>query len=254
MTSKSAPRVPSPSRAWASRTLHAVTSSVLVFLAAVGLVSGQELPSIGVISPAPDSNVIGADVTVEVVVTDFTLVPPTGTDANPGEGHIIYFLDFEPPFIPGQSAIPDDPNVVYAATHETSHTFQDVQPGSHEVFVLLVLDNHCPVFPPAADKVSFTSTATPAPGSSPTPTATPQPQPSPAATETARSINIEETPPPVPSSSPTPAILPVQIPSAGSPPNGSADILTGWFILAAVVGGVILAISAIFIAKWARPH
>lgn len=226
---------------------------LMTLSATVTFALAQELPSIGIVSPSPDSTVIGPEITVEAEVTEFTLVPPTGTDANPGEGHIIYFLDFEPPFIPGQSAIPDDPNVVYAATHETSHTFQDVQPGSHEVFVLLVLDNHCPVFPPTADKVSFTvlepeQTSEP----QPSPTST-QPQPSPAATETGRSINIEEIPTPVPSPSPTPAVLPVQIPPAGAPLKGSADILTGW-LLAAVVGGVILAISAIFIAKWARPH
>jgi hypothetical protein len=194
------------------------------------LASAQELPTIGFVSPAQGEVVTGPDVTVQVEVFDFALVPPSGTGDTPGQGHILYFLDFEPPFIPGQPAIPDDPNVAYAATHETSYTFQDVRPGSHDVFALLVLDSHAPAFPPAIDKVSF---ALVAPGE------TPEPQPTPVVTETARSIDVQPDTPlptPEPSSSPSPAVLPVQMPPTGSASNGFVG-LSGWLLVALVVGG-----------------
>lgn len=214
-----------------------VVLSLTTLTATVTFAWAQEPPGIAIVSPTPDSMVIGPDITVEVVVTDFTLVPPTSTDANPGEGHIIYYLDVEPVFIPGQPAIPADPEAIFAASEQTSHTFEDVDPGPHGVFVLLVLDNHVPVFPPPAiDQVSFTVLA---------PAETPEPQPPLAVTETARTINIEEEAPiltPAPSltstPSPTPAVLaaPAQIPTAGDTPQESGSGLGLWLLIAIGVG------------------
>ena len=218
--------------------------AALVFatLASASLGYGQEIPSLGITSPAPNSAITGPDVTVEVAVTDFTLVPPSGTDDTPGQGHLIYYLDFEPPFIPGQPAIPDDPDVVYAATHETSYTFQDVPPGLHDVVVLLVLDNHAPVFPPAIDKVSFTVVA---------PEETQKPQPTPVVTETARSIDVQPEPHGSdPSLSPSPAVLPVQVPPTGIAPAGSGGFDT-WLLAGAVIG-VVAGASATAALWWLR--
>jgi hypothetical protein len=199
--------------------------------------AGGELPTIGILSPSQGASLTGPDVTVEVAVTDFVLVPPMGTGDTPGEGHVIYFLDFEPPFVPGQPAIPDDPNVVYAATHETSYTFQDVSPGSHEIIVLLVLDNHAPALPPAIDKVSFTVVE---------PAQTPEEQPTPVVTETARTIDVQPdtpVPTPEPSSSPSPAVLPMQVPPTGTNPDGSGGPNV-WMLVTAVAGALALVGSA----------
>ncbi len=180
--------------------------------------------------------------TVEVEVTDFTLVPVTGTDANPGEGHIIYYLDVEPVFVPGQPAIPTDPDAIYAASDQLTHTFENVAPGPHDVFVLLVLDNHTPVIPPAIDKVSFSVTA---------PSETPTTEPSPSVTEEARSETIEQatlTPTPAGSPSPTPAVLPAEMPNGGDTPGESGIWPSVWLFVAAavavvaVVGGGALAV------------
>jgi len=206
--------------------------SLLVSLAGVSLTSAQEPPAIGIISPAKGDSVVGPDVTVEVEVTDFTLVPPTGTDANPGEGHIIYYLDVEPVFVPGQPAIPTDPDAIYAASEQLTHTFENVAPGPHDVWVLLVLDNHVPVLPPAIDTVGFTVIS---------PSETPQPEPSPSVTELARSVSVlteEATPVPTPTSSPTPtpAVLPAEMPPGGATPSEFDGGPTVWLFVAAAVG------------------
>jgi hypothetical protein len=203
-----------------------------VSLATVSLTSAQELPIIDIISPAQGATVVGPDVTVEVLVTDFTLVPPTGTDANPGkEGHIIYYLDVEPVFMPGQPAIPSDPDAIYAASEQLTNTFENVAPGSHDVWVLLVLDDHTPVIPPAIEKVGFTVTAS---------SGRPTTQPSPSATERARSVLVEQaTPVPTPTSppTPTPVVSPAQVPNAGGTlPAESGAGPSVWPFLAAAVG------------------
>lgn len=195
----------------------------------------QELPAIGIVSPSSGADVVGPRVTVEVEVTDFVLVPPTGTDAKPGEGHIIYYLDFEPVFVPGQPAIPTDPEAIYAASEQTNHTFEDVERGSHEVFVLLVHDDHTPLIPPAITGVSFIVIA---------PTETPVPKPSPAAREEGRSVFLEEaTPSPTIAVLPT-AALPAEIPTGGGLPAGletKTESGVGpitWLLAGAAVGTV----------------
>jgi hypothetical protein len=209
---------------------------ILVPTVTLTLTFAQELPSIGIVSPANGSTVVGPDVTVGTEVFDFTLVPPTGTEMNPGEGHLIYYLDVEPAFIPGQSAIPTDPGATYAASDQLTHTFQGIAPGSHFVAVLLVFDNHAPVIPPAIAKASFTVAA---------PSETAAPQPSPSATEVARSVNVQdETPSLTSTESPTPppAVLPAQVPNGGGTP-GDADATaeseggpSAWLFVGAAAG------------------
>jgi len=221
--------------------------SVLMSFAVVSLASAQELPSIGIVSPAPGAIVVGPDVTVEVEVSDFTLVPPTGTDENPGEGHIIYYLDMEPVFIPGEPPIPRDPEAIYAVSDQLTHTFEDVARGPHDVVVLLVHDNDVPVFPPAIDKVSFTVAA---------PSETPSAEPTPGPTEEARSVSIEEAtptptptrPPPTRPPTPTPAVLAANLPNGGDAPADESGATpesgggpSAWLFIAAAVGIAALA-------------
>lgn len=175
-----------------------------------GMTVVQELPTIRIGSPEEREQVSGPDVEVRVEVSDFVLVPPSGTGTTPWEGHVIYYLDFEPAFVPGQSAIPADPNVDYAATDLVTHTFVNVAPGPHEVFVLLVHDDHTPVIPPAMNSVRFTVIPS---------QETPTPQPSPAATEVARTVSIGE----AVVQTPRAAVLPAVMPAVG----GSGDVDAG---------------------------
>src|SRR3990172_6714149 len=123
---------------------------------ATGRTASQELPDIRIASPEEGEQVTGPDVEVRVEASGFVLVPPSGTGTTPGQGHVIYYLDFEPVFVPGQSAIPTDPTVDYAATNLVSHTFESVAPGPHEVVVMLVRDDDTPAIPPAINSVRFT--------------------------------------------------------------------------------------------------
>ena len=201
-----------------------------------GLSLAQEPPVVEIVSPGTGSSVVGPSVTVEVVVTDFDLVAPTGIEATPGRGHIVYYLDSEPPFVPGQSAIPTDPAVAYAASHLTTHTFDEVTPGPHQVFTLLVHDDATPVIPPAIWSVSFSVLA---------PEETPMPQPSPQQEEIDLTLSMDGT---VQEASPV-AVLPAALPVVGVSTNteGGAgligDVTTGLLAAGAVmvtVGGAVL--------------
>jgi len=161
--------------------------------------AAQELPAIRIVSPEQGQQVTGPGVDVGVEVGNFILVPPSGTGTTPDEGHIIYYLDFEPPFAPGQSAIPIDPTVDYAATDLLIHTFANVVPGPHKVTVMLVYDDHTPVIPPAINSAAFHVTSS---------QETPAPQPSPAATEVARTFSIGEAVVQTPRAAALPAVMP----------------------------------------------
>jgi len=176
-----------------------------------GITTLQELPAVGIMSPGEGDQVAGPDVEVSVEVSDFVLVPPSGTGATPGQGHVIYYLDFEPVFVPGQSAIPTDPTVDYTATALVAHRFESVAPGPHEVVVMLVLDDHTPVIPPAISSVRFTVIPS---------QETPAPQPSPAATEIARTVSIGD----AVVETPRAAVLPAAMPAVGA--SNNADIGT----------------------------
>jgi len=175
-----------------------------------GITTTQELPAVAITSPGEGDQVAGPDVEVRVAVSDFVLVPPSGTGATPGQGHVIYYLDFEPAFVPGQSAIPTDPTVDYAATDLVTHTFENVAPGPHGVVVMLVQDDHTPVVPPAINSVRFTVIPF---------QETPAPRPSPASIEIARTISIDQ----AVVQTPRAAVLPVVMPAVG----GSGDMDAG---------------------------
>ena len=175
-----------------------------------GITTTQELPAVAITSPGEGDQVAGPDVEVRVAVSDFVLVPPSGTGATPGQGHVIYYLDFEPAFVPGQSAILTDPTVDYAATDLVTHTFENVAPGPHGVVVMLVQDDHTPVVPPAINAVGFTVIS---------PQETPSPQPSPASLEIARTISRDEAA--VTEPTPPAAVLAAELPAVGA--SGDMD-------------------------------
>ncbi len=195
----------------------------------------QDEASMGIVLPAPGSAVVGPHIAVQVEVFDFALVPPTGTSANPGEGHIMYYLDVDVEALvaPNQPAIPPDPNAIFAASDQTTHTFDNVAPGPHVLSVLLVLDNHVPVFPPVFDKVAFTVIG-------PSETATPLWSPTP--TQLAASTSTQaETSSRTDARPPAPLVLPAQAPSAGSAPAGSKPGPGRWPLIVGIMGIVAIA-------------
>jgi hypothetical protein len=68
-----------------------------------------------------------------------------GKQNVPGEGHIIYYLDVEPPVIQGQSAT-TDPGTFQSST-EDFHLWENVSPGRHIFSVQLVNNDNTPLDP-----------------------------------------------------------------------------------------------------------
>ena len=107
-------------------------------------------PMIDIATPA-NGVVMPPSVQVSVNVQNFQLVDDLGEAPAPGEGHIIYYLNTEPPSMPGQPATTDPGS--YVATAETSHTWSDLAPGKHTLWVQLVNNDDTPLDPPATAQV-----------------------------------------------------------------------------------------------------
>jgi hypothetical protein len=94
-------------------------------------------------------------VTVSVLVQNFYIVDKLGQANAPGEGHIHYFLDAEPPVMQGSPAV--TAAGTYAATTGTSHTWRNVGPGDHTFAVQLVNNDHTPLDPPVTRMIAVTA-------------------------------------------------------------------------------------------------
>ena len=110
--------------------------------------------SIRLLSPTAGAALPGNEIPVLAAVTNFTLVNPgSGTAPKvPGEGHIHYFLDVQPPTDPDQPSLTPEGTVVEIAN--ITYTWTNVTPGSHTVWVMLVNNDHTPVIPLAMQSVT----------------------------------------------------------------------------------------------------
>jgi plastocyanin len=79
-------------------------------------------------------------------VKNFDLTDKLGQPNAAGEGHIHYFMDVDPATTPGQPAV-TAPGT-YAATADTSYTWNNVGGGQHKFSAELVNNNHTPLNPP----------------------------------------------------------------------------------------------------------
>jgi hypothetical protein len=111
-------------------------------------------PSITITAPA--GNVPAGAVMVSLVVTGFTLVEELGKPSVPGQGHIHYFLDANPPVAPGKPAV--TAAGTYYSSALTSYNWPNVTPGSHKFAAELVNNNHTPLEPPVVAEVTVTVT------------------------------------------------------------------------------------------------
>lgn len=99
------------------------------------------------------------NVTVTVQVTNFNLVGKQGQANAVGEGHINYYFDTGAPTHPGRPAIPE--SGVWASVTSTNYTFNNVQPGTHNISVELVNNDDTPLVPPVVDYTTITVLAPP---------------------------------------------------------------------------------------------
>lgn len=91
------------------------------------------------------------NITVKVETANFKLVSKTGEPNVAGEGHIIYYLDVNPPTALGQPAITAEGS--FAHTVSTSHTWTNLSDGPHRLSVELVNHDETPLSSPAIDWV-----------------------------------------------------------------------------------------------------
>jgi len=113
-------------------------------------------PGVSFASPEDGDTVDGPDVTLEVDVDDFDVVDKLGQPAVEGEGHIHYYMDVDDvPTEAGRAAVTGDERT-YHATADTTHTFEDVEPGEHTFAVQLVNNDHTPLEPPVVEEITVT--------------------------------------------------------------------------------------------------
>ncbi len=114
-------------------------------------------PALAIIKPNKGSTILAGDIETAVKVSNFNLVHKPG-DANvKGEGHLIYYLDVEPPTDPLLPAFTS--TGTYGADYGTSHIWMGVAPGAHTFAVQLVNNDHTPLRPPVIARASFNTIA-----------------------------------------------------------------------------------------------
>ncbi|NLM31032.1 MAG: hypothetical protein GX216_11550, partial [Methanomicrobiales archaeon] len=98
--------------------------------------------NVTITSPEDNSSVAAGNVTIEVNLTNFTLVEPTGQPNAPGEGHLHYYLDAPIPTNESAPAIPEIGG--YVVSINDSYTWENVTPGEHNFSVQVVHNDHTP--------------------------------------------------------------------------------------------------------------
>ncbi len=128
------------------------------------------MPNVTITMPENGSTVSVGNVTVEVNVTNFTVVEKLGQAAVPGEGHIHYYMDTAIPTEQGKPAVPE--NGSYAVSTNTSYTWENVTAGMHNFSVQLVNNDHTPLDPPVT-AIVYVTAGEEAGNATPTPITTP---------------------------------------------------------------------------------
>jgi hypothetical protein len=118
--------------------------------------AGGTMPGLAITSPADGAILPAGSITVSVRVTNFKLVPEYGQPYVAGEGHLHYYLSVGVPEPGGSSSVIAP--VTYAATTETSYTWQDVPAGTYTFTVELANNDHSPMVPPVIRSVTVTVT------------------------------------------------------------------------------------------------
>ena len=111
--------------------------------------------SIYITYPDFDGGVDAGNVTVTVLVWNFSVVNQTGYQNVFGEGHIIYFKDVVPPTNQGSPAVAEPGTFQISAL--TWCTWYNVSSGTHTFAVELVNNDNTPLTPPVIDAVDVTA-------------------------------------------------------------------------------------------------
>ena len=110
--------------------------------------------NVTIISPEANATIPAGNVTVEVNLTNFTLVEPINQSNAPGEGHLHYYLDALVPTNASEIAVPKTGG--YAISTNLSYTWENVTPGEHNLSVQVVNNDHTPIIPLVFDTINVT--------------------------------------------------------------------------------------------------
>ncbi len=110
-------------------------------------------PSLQIASPGSGNKFGIGSVTVAVLVNNFNLVDKTGSPNASGEGHLIYYLDVDPPVTAGQPAL-TTPGT-YFASAQVSYAWTNIGSGQHKFAVQLVNNDNTPLNPPVTATASL---------------------------------------------------------------------------------------------------
>jgi len=183
------------------------------------------MANVTITSPEEGANITAGNVTVEVNLTNFTLVEPTGQPNAPGEGHLHYYLDAPIPTNESEPAIP--PTGGYVISTNLSHTWENVTAGEHNLSVQVVNNDHTPLTPLVVDMVNVTATeevnVTPTPTVNVTPTPTVNVTPTPTVNVTPTpTVNV--TPTPTVNVTPTPTVNVTPTPTVNVTPTPTVNV------------------------------
>lgn len=126
-----------------------------VVVRATVFIQGSTALGVKITSPGNYVSVAAGSVTVSLQIANFKIVDKLGQVNVPGEGHIYYYLDVEPPVAQGLPAATYAAGS-YWATTATSYTWSNVLAGTHTFAVQLVNNDHTPLNPPVNDRVFVT--------------------------------------------------------------------------------------------------
>jgi hypothetical protein len=115
--------------------------------------ANDTMPGVTIISPANGAVLPAGGVTVSVRVSNFRLVPEFGRPYVPGEGHLHYYMSVGVPETTGSPSSSVAP-ISYAATTDTSYTWQDVPAGTYTFTVELANNDHSPFRRPISGSVT----------------------------------------------------------------------------------------------------
>jgi len=116
---------------------------------------GDSPPSVYITYPDFDGGVDAGNVTVTVLVRNFSVVNRIGKSNRVGEGHIVYFKDVVPPTKPGFPAMTGPGTFQISA--QTWCTWYNVSMDTHTFAVELVNNDNTPLVPPVIDAVDVTA-------------------------------------------------------------------------------------------------
>lgn len=110
-------------------------------------------PSVVILSPADfvgfHEVVVEQGLKIAVQASNFKLVDKIGQPSVAGEGHIIYYVDADPPTAAGISAVSSGGSFVTSAA--TAIIWGDLPKGAHKVSAQLVNNDNTPLVPPVVD-------------------------------------------------------------------------------------------------------